>query len=408
MGARVWCISLALLLMAAAAPGMAAQGEPGGTAAPSTIKAESVSELAVRAAALQLELAKQGVARAERQVAEGTAGKEMVTAAQLKVSEATLALEQAKQAATDARTVTQRISAEIKDATLDDALRAIFKDTDQSVVVQSGIVVGALVNLSLKNVPLEDAVKVVTELNGLEYKRVGNVWIVSQKEGVVTIGGARVPLLGALPDVPGESVFERRVGDETLLFTIPRIVRETGAALGPVLGSPARVDFPGSETLVDLDVKDAPLSEVVAKLSAAVNVALTHEAQRLVGVVQAAEHVEIIAHESLKNVRVTAKVYRWPAGQVLGMLIEQTGVVCSEEVAKPLTLAQVLKEVAPEGGVVKLARTARIYLVPKPVLEVTGPGIPEPGSGGVGGGGGGGGGGRAGGGGGGGRAGTGG
>jgi hypothetical protein len=390
---------------------MAAQGEPGGTAAPSTIKAESVSELAVRAAALQLELAKQGVARAERQVAEGTAGKEMVTAAQLKVSEATLALEQAKQAATDARTVTQRISAEIKDATLDDALRAIFKDTDQSVVVQSGIVVGALVNLSLKNVPLEDAVKVVTELNGLEYKRVGNVWIVSQKEGVVTIGGARVPLLGALPDVPGESVFERRVGDETLLFTIPRIVRETGAALGPVLGSPARVDFPGSETLVDLDVKDAPLSEVVTKLSASVNAALTHEAQRLVGVVQAgvvqaAEHVEIIAHDSLKSMRVTAKVYRWPAGQVLSMLADQTGTVCSEEREEPPTLAQVLKEVAPEGGVVKLARTARIYLVPKPVLEVTGPGIPEPGSGGVGGGGGGGGGGRAGGGGGGGRAGT--
>ena len=294
----------------------------------------SAEDLAVLAATLKLELARLALARAEGVVSEGQASPDMVTAAQLKVAdaEAELALERAKQAAAEGRAVTQPVSAEIKDASLEDALRAMFKDTDQSVVVQSGIVVGAPVNLSLKNVPLEDAVKAVTELNGLEYKRVGNVWIVSQKEGVVTIGGARVPLLGALPDVPGESVFERRVGDDTLLFTIPRIVRETGAALGPLLGSPARVDFPGSETLVDLDVKDAPLSEVVAKLSAAVNVALTHEAQRLVGVVQAAEHVEIIAHESLKSVRVTARVYRWPAGQLLAMLIEQTGVVCSEEV----------------------------------------------------------------------------
>jgi hypothetical protein len=359
--------------MAVASPGLATQSKPGSTAAQGVTKTNSVTELAIQAATLRLELAKQVLARAEGQVAEGTASQDMVTAAQLKVSEAMLALEQAEQAAAEAGAVTQRVSVEIKDASLDDALRAIFKDTDQSVVVQWGIVVGAPVNLSLKNVPLEDAVKAVTELNGLDYKRMGKVWVVSQKEGVVTVGGARVPLLGALPNVPGEPVFERRVGDETLMFVYPRIVREAGAGM-PISVAPNRaqvVEFPGSETLVDLDVKDAALTEVAAKLSAAVNAALKKDAQRRPAV-QAAEHVEIIAHESLKNVRVTAKVYRWPAGQVLAMLANQTDTVCSLEREEPLRPAQIAKEVGPGGGVVKLTRTTRIYLVPRPVLEVTG------------------------------------
>lgn len=323
-----------------------------------------------------------------------------------------------------------KVTVEIKDATLEEALRLMFKDTDQSVVVQPAVAGIRPVNLSLKNVLLEDAIKVVTKLNGLSYEHLDNLWVVFPEEGVLTVGGVRVPLLGALPAVPGETgqaslEFVRRGGDggdERMVFINPRMVKEagpeapfeTGRAYGDVTirgRLSGRPSFEGEDVLVDLDVKDAPLTEVLAQLSAAVNAALTHEGERLVGVLQAAEHVEIIAHESLKNVRVTAKVYRWPAGQVLGMVIEQTGVVSSEEVEGPLTSAQVAEQVGPGGGVVRLRRTVRIHLVPRPVLEVTGPGVP--GRGGVGGGGGGGGrasggggGGGAGGGGGGGRAGT--
>jgi hypothetical protein len=285
---------------------------------------------------------------------------------------------------------------------VENAFVELFKATNQSFLWAGRLDESVPITATMESVDLKTALDLICQVAGLTYEQRNGAWVISQGPQMVTVGGMRVPVVGAVPGVPGESVFERRVGDETLLFTNPRIVRETGVALGPVLGSPARVDFPGSETLIDLDVKDTPLSEVVAKLSAAVNVPLAQEAQKRRSPVQAANHVEIIAHESLKNVRVTARVYRWPAGQLLAMLIEQTGVVCSEEVEEPLTSAQVAKQVGPGGGVVRLRRTVRIHLVPKPMLEVTGPGIPEPGSRGVGGGGGGGG--RAGGGGGGGRA----
>ncbi len=96
----------------------------------------------------------------------------------------------------------------------------------------------------------------------------------------------------------------------------------------------------------------------------------------------------------------TAKIYRWPAGEVLGMLIEQTGVVYAEEFEERPRPAEIAEQVGAESGVMTgVTRTVRIHLVPRPVLEATGPGIPAvPGGGGGGGrsgGGGGGGGGTA-------------
>lgn len=266
-----------------------------------------------------------------------------------------------------------RISVDVKDGRLDDVLRLIFKDTDQSVVVQSGIVVGAPVNLSLKNVPLEDAVKALTQVNGLDYGRIGKVWVVSQKEGVMTVGGVNVPVVGALAGGAEQAALLAEIGR--------RVGGGAGAGTGAP-GKPSRIDFLGSRALVDLDVKDVPLSEVAVQLSKSVNARLAKEAEaperqgRTSGpgrprvlVVRSAT-VDIIAHESLKNVRVTARVYRWPAGEVLGMLIEQAGLVYTTEVEEPRDPPTGV----PEGGVVTQRILYRVYLVPKPILEVEGPG----------------------------------
>jgi hypothetical protein len=333
---------------------------------------------AAKLAALRMEVAGMKLAKVRALAAQGKASEADVAAAERDVEEAAEAVERAAGEGGG-----PKITVEIKDATLDDALRAIFKDTEQSVVVQSGIIVGSPVNLSLKNVPLEDAVKAVTQLYGLQYTRAGNIWLISQQPGMVSVGGAHVPLLGALPDVRGDRVFVRRVGgvgDETLLFLDPRIVRETGS------GS-AGVDFPGSETLVDLEVEDAPLSEVAAKLSAAVNATLEKQAKEQEDQARASaaqnqeakergipvgihylrrERVELRAHESVGDVRVTARVYRWPAGQLLGMLIDQARLVHTSQAEQSTSPDPEL-----EGAFWQTTSTT-IYLVPQPVLEVTG------------------------------------
>ena len=302
-----------------------------------------------------------------------------------------------------------KVTVEVKDATLGEALELIFKGTDQSVVVQPAVAGIRPVNLSLKNVQLEDAVKVVAKINGLQYEHVDNLWVVFPEEGVLTVGGVRVPLLGAVPAIPGELgqtslEFVRRGGDggdERMVFINPRIVKEPGLEApfetrrahggvtydqrGRLSGRPS---FEGEDVLVDLSVRDMPLTEVAAQLSRIVGAEVQKRTSARQVAAQSGEpepqrerwryQVEIIADESLRSLKVSARVYKWPAGQVLDMLIDQADLTCAVD----------RQDVPPPaGGVGMGVTTVRVFLVPRPVLEVTGPGIPEAGMGGIGGGG---------------------
>jgi hypothetical protein len=286
------------------------------------------------------------------------------------------------------------------------AFTELFKATNQSFVWAGRLEERLPISATMTNVDIKTALDLICQVAGLTYEQRNGVWVISQGPQMVTVGGARVPLLGAVPDVSGDVplVFDgERVGS---FLVRPR---GSGAAVAPTwerrvvgpLSPSARVEFPGSETLVDLDVKDSPLSEVARKLSAAVNASLESQAQEQEREAKSFlatpkeppptfsrpsvdfRRVEIVAHESLRSVRVTARVYRWPAGQVLGMVLEQAGLVYTSQVDEPPFEPDPSKE----DMLVRKSLTT-IYLVPKPMLEVTGPGVP--GRGGVGSGGGGG------------------
>jgi hypothetical protein len=93
--------------------------------------------------------------------------------------------------------------------------------------------------------------------------------------------------------------------------------------------------------------------------------------------------VQFVAHDSLKDVRVTARVYRWPAGEVIGMLIDQADLVYTKEgegtTQPPVTVWQ--DEDGSSVQVIRGSELTRIYLVPRPQLSVVGPGIESVGAG---------------------------
>ncbi len=256
-------------------------------------------------------------------------------------------------------------------------LAQLFGAAGQSYVWPGQTIEGrSPISATMTNVEFKTALDLICQAAYLGADQKDGVWIISEPQQVATVGGRVVPVVGVIATGGGP-----------------------GSALAAAPGSvppapvPARrpvqpVEFPGSETLVDLEVKDVPLSEVVAKLSESVNGALEKQAKARESQMRAANaenaaakargipvgvqfvgrnRIELRAHESVGNVRVTARVYRWPAGQVLGMLIDQAGLVYTSQVD------QSTSEVDPTTkGISWQTSSTTIYLVPKPMLKVTG------------------------------------
>ena len=271
------------------------------------------------------------------------------------------------------------------------AFLELFKATNQPFVWAGRLEDSVPITATMAEVDLKTAVDLICQVAGLTYEQRNGAWVISQGPQMVTVGGMRVPVVGAVPGVPGESVFERRVGDETLLFTNPRIVRESmGGILSP--SGPQHPAFKRENALIDLDVKDMPLGDVADQLShrlPPVKLAdlLKDDARwRDYQTMQGGGSLEIIVDESVRNLRVTAIVRKWPLGQVLDMLIDQGDLACSEEVIAGSGMGDWAQ--GTEEQTIVHPTITRLYLVPKPLLVVTGPGVP--GWGGVGSGGGGG------------------
>jgi hypothetical protein len=292
---------------------------------------------------------------------------------------------------TSGAAATERISLEVKEVPLQDALHQLFQGTDQSVVVDPSVgLTGQTLTVSLKDVPLEHAVRAICRLHGLDYETDGEgLWAIMAGEDVVISAGRRLPVIGAMRTGEQGQTLEllreaARAGDRPseLSWGFPtyesRVVTRPGGWAGGVAGAELPSGIEGR--LVDLEVTDATMGEVAAKLTEA-----------------AGEDVEFVVHEAVPaDLKVTARVYRMPVGLLCGMLMAQTGLTCSTEVERR-PIPEVIG--GTEQTPITRSRTKayyRINIVPQPELSVSGRGIPPRGWGGgrAGGRGGGGGGGR--------------
>ena len=97
-------------------------------------------------------------------------------------------------------------------------------------------------------------------------------------------------------------------------------------------------------------------------------------------------NLEIIAGEAVKDLKVTARIAKWPLGEVLDMLLSQTGLVCTVDASDGQR-----GRVTAGGGTASrhyeirtdpvtgelVYPTIRAYLVPAPEMRVSGEGLPS-------------------------------
>jgi len=76
------------------------------------------------------------------------------------------------------------ITLDLRDATLDDALKLIFKSTPYSYVLSSDVT--GRVTLTLNNVTFAQALRAILDLQNLTYRREGNVYYITQKQPEAT------------------------------------------------------------------------------------------------------------------------------------------------------------------------------------------------------------------------------
>lgn len=325
----------------------AATAAAGGAGAGPTAR-EGARELRLEEAVLQVEVAREALATAQRMVEEHMAPSGSVRERQLDLVRAERALAEVE------GMERQRVSLDVSEATLTAALTTLFKGTGQSLILDPAVAqAGQSVTLKLNDVSLESAVRAICKLHGLEYETDNQgLWVITASPDVARVGGAAFPIYGVTSVTPGGLTTRDRPrrGGVTLspsrYESAPR-VSYGGQAPAELEG---RTDLAGIglSGLVDLDVENAPLGEVAAQL----------------GVKHGEEwQVEILVHEAVpEDITVTAKVYRMRRDEVLLLLAEQTNLDISID--------------SPMPGERTLERPhTRVYFVPRPELDVSGLGV---------------------------------
>ena len=72
------------------------------------------------------------------------------------------------------------ITLDLRDATIDDALKLIFRATPYSYVLSSGVT--GRVTLTLNNITFTQALRAILDLQNLTYRREGNVYYITEKQ----------------------------------------------------------------------------------------------------------------------------------------------------------------------------------------------------------------------------------
>jgi hypothetical protein len=216
------------------------------------------------------------------------------------------------------------------------------------------------VTANFRNVDAAAAIQAVCEAAGFRCRAENDAFVISSVP-MVSVGGSRVPLLGAM-SVPG--VVAGGGGGQ---FAVPGVAGTFPfGAFGSIRPTPP--SFSGDNILVDLDMKDAPIREAMAELSEA-------------------SGIKIIVHDAVpKEIKVTARMYEMPLGQVLSLIVDQANLTYTVSYPEREKYRSEIEKGFREGlmdapGMADLlAKSSQIgkpevHIVPKPELKVTGPGI---------------------------------
>jgi hypothetical protein len=245
---------------------------------------------------------------------------------------------------------TKRISIEFKDAPVVDAIKQLIEDEPVSIAFRD-IPEDLRVTATIRDASPEEAVRLLCEAAGLEWQDVGRDSGVIRMPPSVTVGGSRVPLVGAMPVGPRGPTLP------SVTMSVPQLTLEASPGVPWVSQEPARPTFDGDDKLVDLDVKDAPIREAMAKLAEASGIPI---------------HV---ADPVSNDLKVTARVYRMPLGDVLSLIVTQANLTYTVGYVKTDRA-----EAKYKAGLITAEEyesskgTPEIYIVPKPELTVYGPG----------------------------------
>ncbi len=334
----VGCVVLLAAGIDSSAP--AAETELAGTTGEETTLTQA--DLEVTKAELRVRYAEEALADAQAQVDAGTAAGEVLRAARRELAEAQLALMETQLRAQEWKS--QRVTLELTKATLEDALRLLFRRTPYSYILSPEIGRLALdpLTIRLKEVDRQTALRVICDTYDLLYRKQDSIYYFVPRSDVVTIGGRTVPLLGTL-EVPHD--VEVSLTSDPAEVRRSMIVRTTGGAASEARTRILLRKLAGFDELVDLEVEDATLAEVAEKLSV----------PRPDG---AGWMTKIVVHPAVpEDIRVTAKVYGMGRAELVLMLAEQANL--------DVSVAPTPSE--PDADVV--------HILPKPEINVYGTGV---------------------------------
>lgn len=247
---------------------------------------------------------------------------------------------------------TKRISIEFKDTPVVDAIRQLIQDEPISIAFHD-VPEDMRVTATIRDASPEEAVRLLCEAAGLEWQDVGRDSGVIRMPPSVTVSGSRVPVVGAItmsaPSasyVDGEFRLEAPFAGAKLQGVAPAAIR-----------SEMLMGFDGGAKLVDLEVKDAPIREVMAKLAAASGFSID------------------VAEPVSGELKVTAKIYRMPIADVLSMIVDQANLTYTVSYGvNQLTKQRYDAGLATAQELESSRGKPEIHIVPKPELTVSGPG----------------------------------
>ncbi len=274
----------------------------------------------------------------------------------------------------------RRVTLDLRNASVVDAFGIVFRDTGYSYTFTPNPTFVRLVTVNLSDVEFSKALDIICDAAGLTYKREGTVFKMTPKEGIATIGGAQVPVLGA--------TWIKQLGEhleasprESVIAGGPVGVMAEGRGGVSVLPGPTIPEPPSSSGhLVDLVVQDMPLRQAIAQFSKA-------------------SGADVVVHEAVsKDIRVSAKAYMVDAWWLLNAIVDQAGLRIYQETvyfspeeyhamaeewvrveqsgneAKRPDLGRFIYN----GDVTAMTKNMIYHIVPKIELKVTGPGVPGP------------------------------
>jgi len=251
----------------------------------------------------------------------------------------------------------KRVTVKLKDAQVVDVLMGLARDAGKSVAFR-GDFPKPTVTVSFRDVDIARAVAMVCDAARLTCEAVPEGWLISTAPAV-SVGGSSVPLLGAVSVSGGTS------GAGSMASTFAEHLKAWDAALKQARGqmslpgAPGAYgakppDFQGDDRLVDLDVKDVPLREAMAKLSEA-------------------SGIEIVVHEAVpKEVKITARIYQMPLAEVLSLIVDQANLTYTVAFAPgPDAKKQHEAGLITERDSLERRDVATVHIVPRPELTVS-------------------------------------